>query len=103
MFARNYDDHANAIAVGSLGNGHVTGASVGSGDSDDYATIKYVQKLPAFAIRETVQLHQSPNTLDSFGMVEYHNYIFFSTTGFATQGSQVTIPTLSQHLRPKES
>jgi hypothetical protein len=37
MFAGNYDDHANAIAVGSLGNVYVTGASVGSGDSVDYA------------------------------------------------------------------
>jgi len=59
MFAGNYDDHANAIAVDSLGSVYVTGASVGSGDSVDYATIKYVQK-PTLRSRRTPPPRQIP-------------------------------------------
>ena len=39
----NSDDYASAVAVDGAGDVYVTGASVGSGSSDDYATIKYSQ------------------------------------------------------------
>jgi hypothetical protein len=41
----NWDDEASAIAVDGSGNVYVMGVSWGSGTSDDYATIKYVQFL----------------------------------------------------------
>jgi uncharacterized delta-60 repeat protein len=39
----NWGDYACAIAVNPSGNVYVTGSSVGSGTSNDFATIKYVQ------------------------------------------------------------
>jgi len=37
----NADDYANALAIDGAGNVFVTGRSIGSGTSEDYATIKY--------------------------------------------------------------
>ncbi len=37
----NSSDRANAVAVGTNGNVYVTGYSIGSGSSNDYATVAY--------------------------------------------------------------
>jgi len=60
----NLDDWASAIALDSANNVYITGRSVGSGTSYDYATIKYVQ-TPG------IQENRSPLSADRFSLEVY--------------------------------